>query len=142
LFIDPDKKRYFRVERSHTAPLQAAWSAENVKRRRFLDEQAELVRQRHELTSRHIKRAAVSREPLMGASMEREFGAGSSRAVADIPSAAWAGGLLAKGEIPFVPSFSRSRYPNMPCFFVGGDDVKTGLGVAYASEFNHICADR
>lgn len=51
----------------------------------------------------------------------------------DIAVAAWAGGLVDKGSVPFVPSFARQRYANMPCLYVGGDDDKTGLGVAYAS---------
>lgn len=55
---------------------------------------------------------------------------------ADLGAAAWAGGLVDKGRVPFVPSFARARFANMPCFYVGGQDSKTGLGVAYASEWD------
>lgn len=58
---------------------------------------------------------------------------------ADVGAAAWAGGVVAKGEVPFVPSFARGRWANMGCFYVNGDDEKTGMGVAYACEFAVLC---
>lgn len=52
----------------------------------------------------------------------------------DLTAEAWARGVVAKGSVSFAPSFARARYANMPCFYVNGEDTKTGLGVAYASE--------
>ena len=42
---------------------------------------------------------------------------------------AFAGGLVDKGGVSFVPSFARERFRNMSCFYVGP------MGVAYASKF-------
>lgn len=87
-------------------------------------------------------RSAALRDPLLGGLLDAELGvarklrpgAGAFFGLDDVPAVAWARGMVDKGEVPFVPSFARNKFPNIPCFYVGGDDVKTGLGVAYASE--------
>lgn len=56
----------------------------------------------------------------------------------DVRAAAWAEGSVDKGSVSLVPSFARARYANMACLYVGGDDTKTGLGVAYASTFSPL----
>ena len=134
---DPVKKKYFKIEKSHTAPPAAAWSADEVKRRRVASSAAESSRRRARLLRNHIQRHAVLEADLVTRGrLLRELGGGRGEAavvVEDMMAAAWAGGLVDKGSIPFVPSFARERYANMPCMYVGGDDDKTGLGVAYAS---------
>lgn len=143
---DEENGKYFKIEKTQNAPLNAAWSAESVKRRKIQHREAEAVAARRERLKRHIVRSAVLRDPLLGGFLEAELGvsrrerklragAGGEFGLEDVPAGAWAGGLTEKGEVPFVPSFARARFPNIPCFYVGGDDVKTGLGVAYASEF-------
>lgn len=83
----------------------------------------------------HIRRhEALRRDVVSSGLLAREL-AISQVSGGDVASAAWAKGVVDKGTVPFVPSFARARFANMPCFYVGGQDVKTGLGVAYASEF-------
>ncbi|TQW03082.1 WD40 repeat-like-containing domain [Cordyceps javanica] len=161
-YFDPVKKKYFKIEHAHTAPPEAAWSADAVKRRRVERSVAESDRQRAKVLRRHITVAgfgasqgrhgraadpgpALLRRELLGGG---GGGGGGARGMMMKPSrswegggdddddtqaAAWARGLVSKGSVPFAPSFARSRHANMPCLYVGGDDVKTGLGVAYAT---------
>lgn len=90
----------------------------------------------------HVQRHAPLQRDLVarGRLMQEITGgggcAGGGDVRGDVQVAAWARGLVDKGSISFVPSFARARYPNMPCLYVGGEDVKTGLGVAYASKLS------
>ncbi|KAI8253388.1 hypothetical protein K4K58_007218 [Colletotrichum sp. SAR11_239] len=145
-YYDEEKGKYFKIEKTQSAPQNAAWSAESVKRRKVKHREAEAVAARQERLKRHIVRSAVLRDPLLGGFLEAELGVvkrerkirsgggcGSSFGVNDVPAAAWARGLTDKGDVPFVPSFATGRFPNIPCFWVSGHDDKTGLGVAYAT---------
>ena len=87
---------------------------------------------RHGLRQDAVTAGLVAREVALKRVAEPGFGRAEDE---DVGAAAWALGLVDKGRVPFVPSFARSRYANMPCFYVGGEDVKSGLGVAYASEY-------
>lgn len=85
---------------------------------------------------------------------------GSIWDVGDVGVAAWAEGLVYKDDVPFASGFGfgsglsatmrRRRMrggadgmtvsntgagPNVSCLYVGGDDEKTGLGIAYTSEW-------
>ncbi|KAF9878496.1 hypothetical protein CkaCkLH20_03988 [Colletotrichum karsti] len=143
-YYDEEKGKYFKIEKAQSAPQNAAWSADSVKRRKIQHREAEAVAARRERLRRHIVRSAVLRDPLTGGFLEAELGvsrrerkwragAGGEFGVEDVPAVAWARGVAEKGEVPFVPSFARARFPNIPCFYVGGEDEKTGLGVAYAT---------
>ncbi|KAL2880182.1 hypothetical protein SGCOL_004569 [Colletotrichum sp. CLE4] len=142
-YYDEEKGKYFKIEKGGSAPQTAAWSADNVKRRKLQHREAEAVAARRERLKRHIVRSAALRAPLIGGILDVELGVRREErarlrvdgafGVEDVPAAAWARGLVDKGEVPFVPSFARQSFPNIPCFYVGGDDEKTGLGVAYAT---------
>ncbi|KXH39350.1 hypothetical protein CNYM01_07720 [Colletotrichum nymphaeae SA-01] len=142
-YYDEEKGKYFKIEKGASAPQTAAWSADNVKRRKIQHREAEAVAARRERLKRHIVRSAALRAPLIGGVLDVELGVRREErarlrvdgafGVEDVPAAAWARGLVDKGEVPFVPSFARQSFPNIPCFYVGGDDEKTGLGVAYAT---------
>ncbi|KAL0940619.1 uncharacterized protein CTRU02_203382 [Colletotrichum truncatum] len=143
-YYDEEKGKYFKIEKAQSAPQNAAWSAESVKRRKIQHREAEAVAARRERLKRHIVRSAILRDPLLGGFLEAELGvsrrerklragAGGEFGLEDVPAVAWTTSLTDKGDVPFVPSFARQRFPNIPCFYVGGDDVKTGLGVAYAT---------
>lgn len=142
LYVDESKRKYFRIEKSQTAPSSATWTTDTVKRRKIDDDARKAARRRAQLVKNHIRRHAIRREVVTGGLLAREMEhrlvaeAGMGRpADGDIGAATWVGGVLDKGHISFVPSFARSRFANMPCFYVGGQDCKTGLGVAYASEY-------
>jgi hypothetical protein len=140
--IDHDKKKYFKIEKTQTAPSSAAWSSDAVKRRKVEEKIQKSAQHRAYLIRNHIKRHFIAKDAVVSALLAREVGlpyaAERGRGKledGDLGAAAWADGLVAKGNVPFAPSFARQRYPNMPCFHVSGEDEKTGLGVAYASKF-------
>ncbi|CAM1510422.1 Fc.00g007570.m01.CDS01 [Cosmosporella sp. VM-42] len=137
---DPEKKKYFKIEKSHTAPTTASWSSDAVKRRKIQDTANQADRRRAHLVRDHIKRHAISKDVVSSGLLIRELGFGpvaehGRGRIQNGPfvAEAWTRGVVAKGSIPFVPSFARARYANMPCFYVGAEDTKTGLGVAYAT---------
>ncbi|KAF4958634.1 hypothetical protein FGADI_2239 [Fusarium gaditjirri] len=139
-YYDNEKKKYFKIEKTHTAPSSAAWSSDAVKRRKVEHEAQKLAERQAHQVKKHIKRHFVARDTVSSALLTREIGLpyvaekGRGRVEdEDLGAAAWARGLVAKGNIPFEPSFARERRANMPCFYVSGDDDKTGLGASYAT---------
>jgi len=141
ILVDNEKKKYFKIEKTHTAPSSAAWSSDAVKRRKVEHEARKLAERQAHQVKKHIKRHFVARDTVSSALLTREIGlpyaAESGRGRVedeDLGAAAWARGLVAKGNIPFAPSFARERHANMPCFYVSGEDEKTGLGASYASK--------
>ncbi|KAH6950486.1 hypothetical protein HG530_011113 [Fusarium avenaceum] len=139
-YYDSVKKKYFKIEQTQTAPASVAWSKDAVKRRKIEDKAQKVAQRRAHLIRNHIKRHFVSNDAVTSALLTREINLpyaserGRGRLEeGDLGAAAWASGLVSKGDIPFAPSFARQRYANMPCFYVAGEDEKTGLGVAYAT---------
>ncbi|KAM0335196.1 hypothetical protein ACHAQA_000238 [Verticillium albo-atrum] len=130
-YYDEVKKKYFKIENSHSAPASAAWSATNVKRRKTEGQRAAFRHERAESIKRHVKRARVLREPLLGGFLNRELGIGGPDA--DVPAAAWVAGLNSHSHVKFVTESRKRREPNLGCFWIGGEDERTGLGVAYSS---------
>ncbi|KAM0277401.1 hypothetical protein ACHAQH_005841 [Verticillium albo-atrum] len=76
-YYDEVKKKYFKIEKSHSAPASAAWSAANVKRRKIETQHAAAKHARAEKTKRNVKRARVLREPLLGGFLDRQLGIGA-----------------------------------------------------------------
>ncbi|KAF5625157.1 myocyte-specific enhancer factor 2d [Fusarium tjaetaba] len=139
-YYDNEKNKYFKIERTHTAPSSAAWSSDAVKRRKVEHEAQRLAERQAHQVKKHIKRHFVVRDTVTSALLAREIGLpyiaerGRGRVEdEDLGAAAWARGSVAKGNVPFAPSFARERRANMPCFYVSGDDEKTGLGASYAT---------
>ncbi|KAF5628380.1 myocyte-specific enhancer factor 2d [Fusarium sp. NRRL 52700] len=139
-YYDNEKKKYFKIENTHTAPSSAAWSSDAVKRRKVEHEAQKLAEHQAYQVKKHIKRHFVARDTVTSALLTREIGLpyvaerGRGRVEdEDLGAAAWARGSVAKGNVPFAPSFARERRANMPCFYVSGDDEKTGLGASYAT---------
>lgn len=123
---DAEKNKYFKIERAQTAPSSASWSAEEVKKRKKADKVKNEERRGKELVKRHIKRWKGSGD----VRLRREIGIlRGGEDVSDGMVNAFAGGLVDKGGVSFVPSFARERFRNMSCFYVGH------MGVAYASKF-------
>ncbi|OBS27528.1 hypothetical protein FPOA_01470 [Fusarium poae] len=139
-YFDEEKKKYFKIEKTQTAPSSSAWSSDAIKRRKVEKKTQKAIQRRAHLVRNHIKRHFIAKDAVASALLAREIGVpyaaerGRGRLEdGDLGAATWAGGLVAKGNVPFAPSFARQRYPNMPCFYVSGEDEKTGLGVAYAT---------
>ncbi|KAJ9141982.1 Plasma membrane ATPase [Pleurostoma richardsiae] len=130
-YFDPERNRYFKIERNQTAPAGASWSATAVKRRKVEDKEATKAKKQLELIKSRIQRAKLLAEPSTGGFLQRELGA----SVPDLTEAIWAKGLRDKGEIPFVYANGpeRPKVPNIPGFYVDGSDHKTGLGAVYGT---------
>lgn len=128
------KKRYFKVENSKTAPSEAPWSADNVKRRKVVHRDAERAQKRAEKTRALIKRSKILSDPLMGGFLLRETGRASS---SELLAETFVRGVCYKGRVklpeegsPFSPS------PGIDHLYIGNHDRNFGYGVAYAG----ICA--
>ncbi|RDA90106.1 hypothetical protein CP533_2582 [Ophiocordyceps camponoti-saundersi (nom. inval.)] len=133
-----EKGRYFKIEASQTAP-PSAWSTHAVKKRKAEDSALEEERRRARALCRHIRRHALRRDFAASGLLDRETAVPVDDA--DVAASAWTEGIVNKGKLSFVPSFLRHRFPDMPCFYVNGDDVKMGMGAVYATlEQETICS--
>ncbi|KAH7133379.1 hypothetical protein B0J13DRAFT_100462 [Dactylonectria estremocensis] len=139
-YFDPEKKKYFKIQKSHAAPTDAAYSSDAVKRRRVNDRTVLAAKKRAHAVRNHIRRHPMNQDAMFGGILAREFGlarvaeCGRGRVEdGDVAAMAWAHGAVDKGSVPFAPSFARGQCPNMPCLYVNGEDTKTGLGMAYAT---------
>ncbi|KAI0601833.1 hypothetical protein F4775DRAFT_539417 [Biscogniauxia sp. FL1348] len=127
-YYDPEKRRYFKIENSRTAPSNAAWSSENVKKRRLEDEAAAAALQRMNLAKNRIARSKALSEPLMGGFFAREYGDVGR----DVPAACFAEGMLEKGQM-LLGDARWGKGSNVRRMYISGQDTKTGLGTAYAT---------
>ncbi|KAM3450713.1 hypothetical protein MY3296_005867 [Beauveria thailandica] len=138
-YFDNMKKKYFKIEPSHSAsPSSAAapWTADAVKRRRAASSAASSAAIRTRLLQRHVRRhEGLETDMVARGRLRQELGVTTTMTEEqdDVRAAAWAEGSVDKGSVSLVPSFARARYANMACMYVGGDDTKTGLGVAYVT---------
>lgn len=97
---DAEKKKYFKIEASKTAPSDAAWSLSNVKRRKVEQLEREAEQQRVSRKARAtVKRASAKMDSVSRALLGREI-AGRG-AVAGERCRAWAEGLCEKGGVEF-----------------------------------------
>ncbi|ROW03991.1 hypothetical protein VSDG_00849 [Cytospora chrysosperma] len=132
--IHEEKKRYFKIEAGRTAPSNAAWSAENVKKRKADKQLAVREQKRQEKTKGLIKRSGALAHPQTGGRLVREFGVVDP----ELPVASWAAGLREKGGICFLPGQEwREDAPNISCMLINGEDEASGLGAAYATPDGH-----
>lgn len=142
---DEEKGKYFKIVKSHLAPSTAAYSSDNVKRRKLEDEANRAADRRKRLLRNHIRRhASLSNDSLTSSLLDHEVGAASrakglSARVSfeygdkEMRGRCWARGLEGKGEVSFAPSFVRGRMANMGCFWVDGGDEVRGMGVGYGA---------
>jgi hypothetical protein len=89
----------------------------------------------------HIKRHPIGRDLVQGGLLARETALGRVAECGrgqyedeDIVAAAWAGGVVYKGVVPFLPERTWTRGPHLPCFYVGGEETETSIAMAYACE--------
>ncbi|KAI1364216.1 hypothetical protein F5Y08DRAFT_218136 [Xylaria arbuscula] len=130
-YYDSEKRRYFKVEQSKTAPANAAWSSDSVKRRKLHDEATAVALRHLSLAKNRIRQARVLHDPLTGGFLAREYGAHED----DMQAACFASGLIHKGCMPLKmggigPHANSETARRM---LVVGYDYKTGLCNAYAA---------
>ncbi|AEO61879.1 hypothetical protein MYCTH_2070868 [Thermothelomyces thermophilus ATCC 42464] len=133
-YYDSVKRRYFRIEKSQTAPSQAEWSARNVKRRAAEQAEEEKRRARLRRDAQKVRRARVETVPLMGGLLARETGMsrrGDGVGSGDeVVARAWAGSLAEKGEVRLWPSVGVGLdYRTVSAMWVGGGVEDDGLGI-------------
>ena len=133
-FADPERKKYFKIEKSQTAPGGAAWSAYTVKRRRLEDEEGVRALRRADVERRRRARAPVLTHPLIGGRLDRELG-GPRRSAANLaPPAGFAAGLVAAGKIPLKDARWESSRTNVDHLCIDNQDSNTDMCVAFASK--------
>lgn len=114
---DPDKKKYFKVESSGTAPAAAAWSAENVKRRKLADEAEVAAQGRRALAETQTRRANILGQPLTGGFLARELGLRTT----DVASESLARDFVSRGKVPLSdPRWSSSAHPHPKHMYIHG----------------------
>ncbi|KAI1323827.1 hypothetical protein F5Y16DRAFT_382687 [Xylariaceae sp. FL0255] len=136
-YYDPDKRKYFKIEASKTAPPSASWSSDKVKRRKLADENAAEERRRTELSRGHIRPACVLNDALTGGFFARECGAMSD----DMQAACFARGLRDEGSVSLAMPSSRPEWegtssgfgPQVRRMYVDGQDQRTGMCAVLAT---------
>lgn len=125
---DPEKNKYFKIERPQTSRPAASYSSEAVKRRRVDDAAAREEAARREVTRHHVRR----RKGMGGGDMYlpagllgREIGGGGGESVA----AAWSDGLVDMGRVQVGEK--RGDGVNLGCFWVGS--IAEDLGALYTA---------
>ncbi|POR38076.1 Plasma membrane ATPase, partial [Tolypocladium paradoxum] len=72
-YYDEAKKKYFKIEKSHTAPSSASWSSDSVKKRKAEDATRQAARHRAHLVRNHIKRhGGLGRDVVASGLLARE----------------------------------------------------------------------
>ncbi|SPQ27314.1 cea93900-6b1f-4ed6-93aa-c5284ade975f [Thermothielavioides terrestris] len=132
-YYDSAKRKYFRIEDSRTAPVGAAWSAQNVKRRALEEKEQAERQERMRREALRVKRARALQAPLLGGLLMREAGVigrgGDAVPIGETMGRAFAGVLRAKGRVNLWSSAGTAAMSSM---WVGSGDARRGLGVAYA----------
>ncbi|KAL7808860.1 hypothetical protein V8C26DRAFT_277839 [Trichoderma gracile] len=139
-YWDPEKKKYFKIEKSQTAPSAAQWSSSSVKRREHASQAAQQAAKRQQLTKNHVRRSVLARDAVASGLLARETEvrgtaeAGRGRREnGDVLAAAWAREVTAKGKISFGMSWELSGHPHMACFHVVGEESGSKSAIAYSA---------
>jgi len=134
-YYDAAKGKYFKIEKTATAPSSAAWSLENVKRRKVEDKQAALQRQQVVRNKDRVRRAPVLESPLTGDFLARELGGCGSRGrPRDVVAGCFVDGLVEKGCLPLGDARwggGGGMRRNVQHMYVDGQDRKTGICTAF-----------
>ncbi|KOS22595.1 hypothetical protein ESCO_001766 [Escovopsis weberi] len=151
-YFDAARNKYFKIEKSQTAPPAARWTSDSVKRRKLeREEEEEEAWRAGGWRGKHSARAGIRRhealrlDGLAGGMLAREccargamgmgMGMGGDGPEA-LRAAAWVGGMVDQGAVSFVPRAAGGRgrrLGNMPCFYVAGEGCHTEVGVAYGT---------
>ncbi|KAI1105037.1 hypothetical protein F4804DRAFT_305319 [Jackrogersella minutella] len=120
-YWDAEKGRYFKIESRATAPLDAPWSSDKVKKRQSDDKAATAKATRAAMNMNRITPSRVLNEPQMGGFLAREQGKHGR----DHATANFAQGLDLTGVVPFCPTYPSRTNPTGMCV----TDKKNSLGV-------------
>ncbi|KAK5997852.1 hypothetical protein PT974_00216 [Cladobotryum mycophilum] len=135
-YFDAEKNKYFKIEKSQTAPSSAQWTSESVKRRKIQDEARDAEEKRAYSMRNHIKRSSLRKDIVASGLLARECehsGVKGRMDEREYGAAVWARGVVDKGGVAFVPGTERRRrkFGPMRCFYVAGEESNTEVGVVY-----------
>lgn len=96
--LDKEKRKYFKIQASGSAPANSAYSNQDVKRRKLRDERDAATAREKQRQKGRIRHPRILEEPLTGGILRRECGHGN------VDSAkVFAGGLVRRGYVPQAP---------------------------------------
>ncbi|KAI1471526.1 uncharacterized protein F4812DRAFT_455639 [Daldinia caldariorum] len=130
-YWDADKKRYFKIEQRKTAPQDAAWSSDTVKKRKIEDAEAAEKTRQIALNKKRIVRSETLGHPLIGGFLQREIGVHRRDHIA----ASFAYGIVEKGAV----EFTWGRQHNTLTHMVVTNRGPKGLCKVYASPDGRVC---
>jgi hypothetical protein len=104
--LDKEKKKYFKIQSSGAAPPSAAYSQQDVKKRKLNDEKAKSGATAEARERGLIKRSRILLEPLAGGLLGRENGQDGLDTAQIL-----AGGLVSQGYISAMMQFSSCSAP-------------------------------
>ncbi len=112
ILLDKEKKKYFKIQASGSAPASSAYSNQDVKRRKLLDEREAAATREKKRQKGRIRHPRILEEPLASGILRRECGHGQ------LDSAkVFAGGLVRRGYVP-QPRAYRPDRESCPMFNV------------------------
>lgn len=95
---DKEKRKYFKIQASGSAPASSSYSNQDVKRRKLRDEREAATAREEQRQKGRIRHPRILEEPLTGGILRRECGHGN------LDSAKiFAGGLVRRGYVPQPP---------------------------------------
>jgi hypothetical protein len=147
---DAEKNKYFKIEKSSTAPSTAAWSSDAVKKRKVEHKATQAVKRREGELRNHVKRSALGTGTGTGTDggvtlglWRRQLGraegavagglAGGSSSLAvdgDVAASSWAQGLVDKECVKFSNG-RRTLSDHLPVLWVGGEEEGMSTGLVY-----------
>ncbi|KAI0096529.1 hypothetical protein F4814DRAFT_434983 [Daldinia grandis] len=130
-YWDEDKKRYFKIEQGKTAPSNAPWSSDSVKKRKAEGAEAAEHANQAALSKKRIVRSETLEHPLIGGFFNRELGAPRYDHIA----ASFAHGIVEKGAVEFTWGREHTTLTHMAVTNRGPE----GLCKVYASPDGRVC---
>ncbi|OTB11318.1 hypothetical protein K445DRAFT_322103 [Daldinia sp. EC12] len=130
-YWDADKKRYFKIEQRKTAPRNAAWSSDSVKKRKLEDAEATEKARQNALNKKRVVRSETLEHPLIGGFLQRELGIHRRDHIA----ASFAHGIVEKGAVEFTWGRQHTTLTHM----VVTNRGPKGLCKIYASPDGRVC---
>ncbi|KAI2784074.1 hypothetical protein F4815DRAFT_456716 [Daldinia loculata] len=130
-YWDKDKKRYFKIEQRKTAPSNAAWSSDSVKKRKIEDTEAAEHAHQVALNKKRIVRSETLEHPLIGGFLNRELGVPRRDHIAT----SFAHGIVEKGAVEFTWGREHTTLTHM----VVTNRGPKGLCKVYASPDGRVC---
>ncbi|KAI4599256.1 hypothetical protein KJ359_002215 [Pestalotiopsis sp. 9143b] len=138
LAADEEKKRFFKIEKSQTAPSKSVWSNDKVKKRRFEDHKAQKAAVRTAQNRNRVKRSPALGSSLSASLLAHEHHGMHNRAHEDMGAALVAANMNYKGVVLFNDMrWGRSQHISSMSV-VGKDQVHRQLLTNYSVPGNRI----